>query len=142
MHESNCVFCNDQDKILENYKCFTIYDRFPVNKGHMLVIPKRHFSNYFDSTKEELGLNRPPSFRHQSSLRSPPFDDRINLMPLSIKYLQISRHSRAAGGSPNPPQRSMVSTRRQKSGGKFRLITSRLNSMFRTFSKSGRQRAI
>lgn len=63
-------------------------------------------------------------------------------MPLSIKHSQISRHSRAAGGSPNPPQRSMVSTRRQKSGGKFRLITSRLNSMFLTFSMSDRQRSI
>ena len=58
MHKSNCVFCKAQDKILENSKCFAIYDRFPVSKGHMLIIPKRHFSSYFDSTKEELmGFN-------------------------------------------------------------------------------------
>ena len=96
----------------------------------------------WNSTKDALELNMSPSFRHQPSLRRPPFDERISLMPLSIKYSQISRHSRAAGGSPNPPQRSMVSTRRQKSGGKFRLITFRLNSIFRTFSIFGRQRSI
>ena len=27
---------------------FAIYDRFPVNEGHCLIIPKRHTSNYFD----------------------------------------------------------------------------------------------
>ena len=54
MHVNNCVFCGVQDKVLENTQCFAIYDRFPVSKGHLLIIPKRHFSSYFDSTKEEL----------------------------------------------------------------------------------------
>nr|WP_315990303.1 HIT family protein [Desulforamulus aquiferis] len=39
--------------IKENDLAFAIYDKYPVNQGHILIIPKRHFGNYFDSTKEE-----------------------------------------------------------------------------------------
>lgn len=52
----SCIFC-DYDKeeyIAENDLCFAIFDKFPVNEGHALIIPKRHFSNYFDATKEEI----------------------------------------------------------------------------------------
>ena len=34
---------------------FAAWDRYPVNEGHFLVIPYRHFSNYFDITAEEQG---------------------------------------------------------------------------------------
>lgn len=51
-----CLFCNFDKKeyVLENELAFVIYDKFPVNKGHALVIPKRHFESYFDITNEEL----------------------------------------------------------------------------------------
>jgi diadenosine tetraphosphate (Ap4A) HIT family hydrolase len=39
---------------MENELAFAIYDTFPVNKGHVLVIPKRHFVNFFDATTEEV----------------------------------------------------------------------------------------
>ena len=32
---------------------FISWDRHPVNKGHILVIPYRHFPDYFDITEEE-----------------------------------------------------------------------------------------
>ena len=32
---------------------FASWDRHPVNDGHFLVIPYRHFANYFDITEEE-----------------------------------------------------------------------------------------
>ena len=54
----NCIFCefrNDKDRVvLENDLAYTIFDGFPVNKGHMLVIPKRHAETYFDLTKDEV----------------------------------------------------------------------------------------
>lgn len=52
----SCIFCEyDKEKyIAENDLCFAIFDKFPVNEGHALIIPKRHFSNYFDATKEEI----------------------------------------------------------------------------------------
>lgn len=51
-----CLFCNYDKKeyIAENELAFAIYDHFPVNKGHVLIIPKRHFENFFDATKEEV----------------------------------------------------------------------------------------
>ncbi len=51
-----CVFCNvpDEDIIAENDLAFAIFDRFPVNEGHVLVIPKRHVATYFDASTDEL----------------------------------------------------------------------------------------
>ena len=46
-------FLKDRDRIFENAVGFVIYDKFPVNKGHCLIIPKREYADYFDSTKEE-----------------------------------------------------------------------------------------
>lgn len=53
MKKTNCVFCEIPEFIMENELAFAIYDKYPVSKGHMLIIPKRHISNFFDSTKEE-----------------------------------------------------------------------------------------
>lgn len=52
----DCLFCNyDKTKyIAENTYAFAIYDQFPVNEGHALIIPKRHFESYFDATHEEI----------------------------------------------------------------------------------------
>ena len=49
-----CPFCNlEREKILESELSFAIFDGFPVNDGHALIIPKRHTANYFDLTLEE-----------------------------------------------------------------------------------------
>ena len=51
-----CLFCNyDNDSyIVENEFGFAVYDKFPVNEGHALIIPKRHYKNFFDSTEDEI----------------------------------------------------------------------------------------
>jgi diadenosine tetraphosphate (Ap4A) HIT family hydrolase len=50
----SCPFCSlEREKILESELSFAIYDGFPVNEGHTLIIPKRHTANYFDLTLEE-----------------------------------------------------------------------------------------
>lgn len=49
-----CPFCNlEREKIMESEMSFAIYDGFPVNEGHVLIIPKRHTANYFDLTADE-----------------------------------------------------------------------------------------
>ena len=50
-----CPFCNivDKETVLESKYTFAIYDKFPVNKGHFLLISKRHISNYFSLSKKE-----------------------------------------------------------------------------------------
>ena len=53
---SDCPFCNpdsDREIIVESATAYAIYDKFPVNKGHALIIPKRHFADYFDLTFKE-----------------------------------------------------------------------------------------
>ena len=48
-----CPFCKISEFVLSNELSFAIFDAFPVTKGHMLVIPRRHFANYFECTIEE-----------------------------------------------------------------------------------------
>ncbi|MCF0247433.1 MAG: HIT family protein [Synergistes sp.] len=48
-----CVFCSIKNYALENDLAFALFDLTPVNKGHMLIIPKRHVQNFFDLTPEE-----------------------------------------------------------------------------------------
>ncbi len=52
---NSCPFCSpsEEDIILKNDLCYARFDKYPVNKGHILIIPFRHFDNYFDATKEE-----------------------------------------------------------------------------------------
>ena len=53
--EEGCVFCNlKRKKTEENEFAFAIKDNFPVTKGHHLVIPKRHVSDYFDLEQSEI----------------------------------------------------------------------------------------
>jgi diadenosine tetraphosphate (Ap4A) HIT family hydrolase len=48
-----CVFCTINDIVLENDLAIAFYDKYPVNKGHLLIIPKRHIEQYFDLTDQE-----------------------------------------------------------------------------------------
>ena len=43
----------NRDLIVETATVFSFYDKFPVSKGHSLVVPKRLVSNYFDLTLKE-----------------------------------------------------------------------------------------
>ena len=51
-----CFFCNLEDgkKIINGKLAFVIKDDSPVTKHHSLVISKRHFQSFFDTTEEEL----------------------------------------------------------------------------------------
>ncbi len=48
-----CIFCSVRETILENDLAFAIYDKYPVNKGHILILPKRHAAEYFSLTLDE-----------------------------------------------------------------------------------------
>lgn len=55
----NCIFCDiDNSRIeSENETAYAIYDGFPVNKGHMLIIPKKHIKDYFEiNEQDKVGL--------------------------------------------------------------------------------------
>ena len=62
MNETNkfkSPFLEKKERLLENEVGFVIYDGFPVSKGHCLIVPHRVYSDYFDSTSEEvIGLQK------------------------------------------------------------------------------------
>jgi diadenosine tetraphosphate (Ap4A) HIT family hydrolase len=54
--DSSCPFCNptqSTELISETATAYAIFDNFPVNEGHCLIIPKRHIADYFDLTLHE-----------------------------------------------------------------------------------------
>ena len=51
-----CFFCkciNKKDFELENELAIARFDDFPVNQGHLEVIPKRHVKDWWETTLEE-----------------------------------------------------------------------------------------
>lgn len=58
MNEYKSPFLDSREKLFENDVGFVIYDKYPVNEGHCLIVPKRVYPDYFESTHEEIiGLN-------------------------------------------------------------------------------------
>ncbi len=53
----NCRFCMSSSGrriMIQGEYGFAAWDRHPASDGHFLVIPYRHFSDYFDISDEEL----------------------------------------------------------------------------------------
>lgn len=56
----NCIFCdivNKKEKaeiLFENEKVISFLDIRPVNHGHSLVIPKKHYENFLSLPKDEI----------------------------------------------------------------------------------------
>lgn len=55
-HFSNCAFCSGDisERIVATHNSvFAIEDKYPVTRGHLLIIPFRHAEDYFSLTDEE-----------------------------------------------------------------------------------------
>jgi len=58
---NDCIFCKiisgeiGSATIYENEQFKVILDRFPLNEGHILVLPKQHYDNIFDMDPEVGG---------------------------------------------------------------------------------------
>ncbi|MBY0385185.1 HIT family protein [bacterium] len=52
----NCPFCRIEEKQLwkNGNLVFVLRDSHPVAEGHLLIIPKKHRTDYFELTNEEL----------------------------------------------------------------------------------------
>ncbi|AFY94230.1 HIT family protein [Chamaesiphon minutus] len=53
---NNCIFCNPYRKIsllTESATAYAMFDGYPLSKGHVLIVPKRHISNYFELPQKE-----------------------------------------------------------------------------------------
>ena len=54
--DKDCPFCQLNPKVellSETATAVAFFDGYPVSKGHTLIVPKRHVSNYFDLTNHE-----------------------------------------------------------------------------------------
>lgn len=53
--ENHCRFCvraKSNHQIVSYFThCFAIWDEYPVSKGHLLIIPYKHYTHWFDAPK-------------------------------------------------------------------------------------------
>ncbi len=51
----DCIFCNIDpiEYVLESNLSIAFFDKYPVNEGHVLIIPKNHVSSFFDLSIQE-----------------------------------------------------------------------------------------
>lgn len=48
-----CPFCRPDNILFENDLAYACPDQYPVNPGHLLIIPKRHVADFFLTTEAE-----------------------------------------------------------------------------------------
>lgn len=57
----DCVFCSIINKkstaayVFENDDFIAFMDKYPINKGHTLVLPKEHYQTIFDMPMNDIG---------------------------------------------------------------------------------------
>jgi diadenosine tetraphosphate (Ap4A) HIT family hydrolase len=54
--DTNCPFCtiqNERKLLAASELALAFYDKFPVNPGHALIIPRRHCYDFFELSEEE-----------------------------------------------------------------------------------------
>jgi len=56
LRDSSCVMCSISSEMIiaQSELAYAIYDKFPVTEGHVLIIPKRHCSDYFELAQPEV----------------------------------------------------------------------------------------
>ncbi len=76
----DCIFCKivvgviPAAKIYEDQKVLAFLDIAPVNIGHALVIPKKHFKNIYDVPENELAAVMEVVKKISSAVKSLPSD--------------------------------------------------------------------
>jgi diadenosine tetraphosphate (Ap4A) HIT family hydrolase len=89
--KEDCLFCkigSSGSRILENDYAFIINDKYPVTEGHSLIIPKRHFADYFDITAiEQEAINDLIRIRRKQLLE---FDTSIQGFNIGINAGEVA----------------------------------------------------
>ena len=99
----------DRRVVFRDDLVFAIWDRYPVSDGHLLVITKRHFADWFEATEEEqravlLALERGRQIileRHAAD----GFNVGVNIGTAAgqtIPHLHVHLIPRFAGDVPDP----------------------------------------
>ena len=88
---SECVFCNiPRDEIIaENELALAFFDRYPVNQGHTLIVPKRHVETYFDATLDEKDAITRLLIKVKEKLDAEYHSDGYNIGAVSYTHLDV-----------------------------------------------------
>lgn len=107
----SCIFCDIPTAALiaENAFAVAIYDKFPVNQGHALIIPRRHYADFFDATDEEIcaiyDLLQSTKTILETKLEPDGFNVGINVGPAAgqtVMHLHVHLIPRFKGDVENP----------------------------------------
>ena len=83
---NECIFCNlykrKEEIIFENECFYAIFDRFPINPGHALIVSKKQIVSLLDLGKFEWEYLKPAIERTKEIIES------TNLSELYIKFLK------------------------------------------------------
>ncbi|MFH0754026.1 MAG: HIT family protein [Candidatus Omnitrophota bacterium] len=77
---SDCIFCKNIPRVMENELAYAAYDIHPLTKGHVLIIPKRHFEQVFDATDQESAAIKDLLVRMKGFLTQAHAPDGFNIM--------------------------------------------------------------
>jgi diadenosine tetraphosphate (Ap4A) HIT family hydrolase len=53
MNAIECDLCTPAETLLQNELAYVSYENNSLSRGHVVVVPKRHVSDFFDMTIEE-----------------------------------------------------------------------------------------
>lgn len=113
MTHDGCPFCDamiSERIMVQNDEGFSILDKFPVSKGHTLIISKRHEPDYFNLSRDELvGLNELVFINKKrlakDDARISGFNVGVNIgesAGQTIDHVHIHLIPRRSGDIPNP----------------------------------------
>jgi diadenosine tetraphosphate (Ap4A) HIT family hydrolase len=109
--DAPCPFCSPvPDKIvIQNLLCYARYDRYPVSKGHLLIVPFRHVANFFELTEHErkaaLELVWQIGAKLESDLHPDGYNMGVNVGPAAgqtVMHAHLHLIPRYYGDVPDP----------------------------------------
>lgn len=48
-----CPFCTLEGAVLTSALAYARFDKYPVTPGHLLILPRRHVADWFETTPQE-----------------------------------------------------------------------------------------
>lgn len=106
-----CPFCSppEDEIVLRNGLCYARLDRYPISKGHLLIIPFRHESNFLLMTRKEqaaaLDLLSQARSKLDSEFHPDGYNVGINVCEAAgqtVAHAHIHVIPRYAGDVPDP----------------------------------------
>ena len=106
---TNCPFCQPTGALMENDLAYVIEDAYPVNPGHLLIIPKSHVADFFLITEAERSamLKLLDEAKHHLDRKHAPAGYNIGVnvgdaAGQTVPHVHMHLIPRYPGDTPNP----------------------------------------